>query len=1242
MKKCGYAKLCSESCKRYGKRIVSPCLRGIGNTSADIMLVGEAPGQREDEYSEPFIGPSGKLLNGLLEEAGISRDDVFITNAVKCATPKENIAPTKAEIKACRGYLKKEIDIVKPTVVGALGAKAMDALLNRTGITTLKNTPLMSEEFGVKVVPIYHPAYALRNPAAIDDIREGLRVLIQESKGEKIVSLNTKKTKYVIATTPDKIDAVLAALEKQSVFSFDFEASALDPLKADILSISFCWKERTGASISWPALSKAQKARMYKILADPNKRKIAHNVKYELEMCMTHGIPVQKPWDCTMLMHHLLDENNRHGLDGLTLVYTDMGEYWKPLDDWKKEFMRETKIKKDEFSYSAFPVDLLCEYNAKDADSTLRVFNTLRPRLDREQLSELYYNYVLPYTDIVVEMELRGVKCDRDSLKLLLDEYTVKERIMEEGVFALPKVKAYEARRCQAAVEKIRQKYEASKILPSRYPEFDDYVEKSLKDSDYKFNMRSTLQLREILFTIPRRKPIKFTDKKSISVDEEVLNTLAAEGEEIAATIVQYRKISKYLSTYIRSTYEKSEFDGRIHADYLQHLTTTGRLSSRNPNMQNIPRDAKDFKRCFIADPGNIFVKADLAQAEFRCWAHYSSDEDMIADIEGGLDIHRRTASEVFGITEDAVTEDQRTAAKNCVAGDTWIPTSGGFKQICDLKEGDVVLDHFNREQTILETISKEDDLYLVETECGSVKCTKDHPFYVINSNAELIFKPLEELFPGDYLLSCTPKNQKTEYLTWEYTGDRNTSFKPIKNQWVLDPSMGYLLGFILAEGSISEKSGHTHVRWSQKGKFVDIVTALSTKLFGNRVKQYVNKLTQVINWNVASLEFVAFLKYTGMCTDNKKGFKSFPHKIMESPLDVQKAVLQGYFLGDGTLKNHIACVGTVSKELCDGVCLLLRNFGIYPKVHVEHPKGGEDFYNIHITTNEELDILTKKIEVEVPENWTPPVQCNGRKILHNVKAYYQNNHPVGDTRYHIKLRKNLTTLFMKNNCMGIREDIDELLNNNIYSVKITDIKKVGKGKVYDFVTTGDKVMVANSLISLDCVFGLMYGRGSAAVAAQYDISVETADEIKQLFFARYPKASQWLERQKVKVAATGYVRSALGRLRRLPEIDSENPGVAAEAQRQAMNSPIQAQASDMNNHYMVTTILRAREEGIECWPVSPVHDANFIEVREDQKDRLVEIMKDVTATEFPDFKCEMKLDFEVGKNFGDLEGVAA
>lgn len=1234
---------CPEDCPRRKEKLNHPCLQGCGPKNAKIMLVGENPGRTEDSEGEPFIGRSWEhVLQPIFNEFGLDRDEVYITNSVKCFTHREDPKPSEKEMNRCKPFLVQEIQKVKPNVIGALGATALKAILGRAGIKKLKNNVFWSDTFQCKVVPTWHPAWVLRNPGDYSDIRKGLQLIIDESEVPDLTDDNKTPAKYMVATSPKHVDKVLTALEKKDVFSFDLETRDLHYLSTPILTLGVSWATGLGIIIPWNLIVENEEFlnRVKDLLVDRSKLKIAQNIKFDTQVLISHKIKVKPPLFDTMLAHHLLDENDYHDLDGLVLQYTDMGEYWKELDDHKKMICKEKKLKSEDFKYDMFPKEILYQYGAKDADATFRLYELFSKKMKEQDLDDLYNEHVLPYLPVVIEMEYRGIKIEREKLKGLIEQYHKEIEEKSKIMYKDDEVKEYENTRKKAASAKLVSKYKNSKHIQSRYPNGpDQYIEKMLKDKDWRFNFGSPKQLREMFFEQMGLTPVKHT-KTGPSTDEETLIELERQGVEFVGKLMEFRRLTKYVSTFLEATYKGSEYDGRIRPSYLQTGTVTGRLSSRNPNFQQIPRNAKDFKSCFLSDEGYTFIKADLAQAEFRCWAHYANDTDMIADIESGLDIHRRTASEVFGVPEEGVTSDQRTAAKNCVVGETWIPTKKGFEQIRNLKVGDVVLDHKNREQEILEVISKEDEVYTVHTECGSLTCTKDHPWYVVDDTCNLVTKPLYELKPGDFVLSCTPENRKKEYINWEYTGPRRTNFKPLFDKWILNEDLGYLIGFIMAEGSLSVSNSKVNVRWYQKGKYVKHIDKLSRKIFGKRVKRGKNNKTDVVRWSVCSVEFLAFLKYIGLTPGKYKGFKSFPPGIIQSPISVQKAFLQGYFLGDGTFKPDRVAAGTVCRESSNMYCLLLRSLGIFPKLSIEHPKGGREFYNLHITNYEELEKLIHEVGLYVPEGWEFPKQKRGRKFIHNAKKWYFKNHPVGDTRYNIKLRKKLTNSFIREHCSGINKTIDSLVESGIYSVKIIDIVPTGTKKIYDFITTGDKTMVANGFYTLDCVFGVMYGRGPNAIAQQYKISKNQAEQLRETFFANYPIAAEWLKEVIRDAKSTGQVQSWFGRVRRLPNIHSDDNNVATEAERQAMNSPIQSQATDMNNGYMVRTLKRARKAGIKCFPCGSVHDANFIQVRDDQLEDLICIMKEVVEETYPDFRCKMKLDFEIGKTLGELEEI--
>jgi DNA polymerase I len=830
-------KFCSEKCPRRSLDIGSPRLKGRGARNARIVLVGEAPGQLEDLKGKPFIGNSGQLLNDVLEEAGISHKDVYITNAVKCATPVDNKKPGKKEITACRNYLIKEISKIRPNVVGCVGAIALEAVLKRGGITKLQNNVFYSDELKVKVVPVLHPAYILRNPAAYDQLLKGFKIIKNEAESKEKATVDTTKTKRIDATSPEKIDKILDKLEKVDAFAFDLETTSLNPRLAKIICIALSWKVGLGVTIKWDKLSTSQSDRLQQILLS-KKTKIGQNLKYDIQVLRANGVRIKGPYFDTLPASALLDSTMKQkGLDALTLRYLDMGEYWAPLDAYKAAYIKEHKIKADDFNYSMFPWNVLCPYAQGDADATYRLYELFKKGLIEQKLSDFYNKYTLPTLVMLIRTETKGIRIHRKRLKRLIEKYKIKIDKSEKAIHKLPSVKKYQKIRFAKASRKLAEKWENSKTLRSKCTK-NEYIKKRLKPKEWKFNSNSPKQLRELLFDMLKLPILKTTDTKQASTDAEVLTTLAeSSGVPIAQKIITNRKITKFYSTYLVSVYNKSALDGRIHPNYSQSTAVTGRLACSDPNFQNIPRDAKAFKKCFLADPGMVIVKADLAQAEFRCWAHYANDQKLIKDIEGGLDIHRKIASEVFNVPEDEVTKDQRTAAKNAV-------------------------------------------------------------------------------------------------------------------------------------------------------------------------------------------------------------------------------------------------------------------------------------------------------------------------------------------------------------------------------------------------------------------FGLMYGRGTKDIARQYGISIDDAEEIKTLFFHSYPVAALWLDKTVAFARQHQYVRTWLGRISRLPEIISDDHMIRAEAERCAKNYPIQGLASDMNNHLMVQNLKRAKKAKIHCYPMGTIHDANYIQVKEDQAEKLKKIMDDVVHTAFPTFRCRMDLDFEIGKTLGSVEEV--
>jgi len=632
--KCG---LCKDR-----KNIVN----GTGDPSAKIFIIGEGPGLKEDVYGQPFVGPAGLILKKLMQAAGLDYRNVFFSNVVRClpkGTTKAVREPEYEEIEACAPFLEQEIAEVKPTIIVPAGNTALRYILGakNVNITSKRGLEIWSDKYNCKIMPIFHPAAILRNPKY-----EGVTV-------QDLARINTSSTtvgissiglgSYQVADTPEKLNELFKHLESEPEIALDLETTGLDWQKSQIISIGFSWKERTGWCLP---LLKSQipsydangdlieqpiacfwddatflkiRTRLQKALALPSK-KIFHNGKFDLKHLIYNGYPVANVWFDTMLAHHLLDENaeNLHGLKDCAWVYTDMGGYDKEVSDF---FAANKLIKKQ---YIMLPFATLVKYNAADADCTFRLFKKFEPLLAAQNLTRLYRQVVNPAQEVLLQTELVGVQVDTEYIEKLRVDYSRKKEDLQAQLFA--KTGA--------------------------------------------FNINSAKELREILFEKNGFKTKHTTKKGALSTDKATLTELAEtySTHAVPKLLLQYRETTKMLSTFIEGLSSWLDDAGRIHSTYKLHGTVTGRLSSAEPNLQNIPRDST-IRGIFIAKKGHTLIEADYGQAEFRFWAQYSQDPQMIADISSGKDIHKMTASSAFGVPLEQVTKKQRQDAKAIVFG---------------------------------------------------------------------------------------------------------------------------------------------------------------------------------------------------------------------------------------------------------------------------------------------------------------------------------------------------------------------------------------------------------------------------------------------------------------------------------------------------------------------------------------------------------------------------------------------
>ncbi|MCW4031032.1 MAG: hypothetical protein NWE80_01570, partial [Candidatus Bathyarchaeota archaeon] len=502
---------CPEKCPRYENLHKCPKILGEGPDNASIMIVGRDPGQKEIKAGKPFVGQSGKLLNTMLLDVGLDRGEIFITNAVKCGNFREDKKPGKKEIKFCRSKIVEEIKIVKPWVIVACGAEALECVLQRDGISKLKNNVFWCDEFDAKVIPVFHPAYILRNPGLIQELKDGFSLLARECKSKQIVGSATQRTKVLVADNDEKINKVISKLERVDRFVCDLETSSLDPRQAEIGLAAVTWEAGLGIAIHWDKMNAEHRGRFQNLLTSNKVMKINHNLKYDMGVLVSNKVPIKGPFFDTMVAHSLIDENSFHGLDDCTLRYLDMGEYWKDLYDYKEE--KEKELGR-EINFLEIPHEILDPYAAKDADATFRLAMIFFKELKEQGLLSYLKDYSMPTMLSLLKMELKGIKINREKMAGVIEKYKKLTEDLEQELFANPTIKEFEKFRRDTRARALVEKYESSKTLQSKWRDVVEYVNARIKEKEWRFNPESAPQMRLLFFDkrFLNLKPIKNTD----------------------------------------------------------------------------------------------------------------------------------------------------------------------------------------------------------------------------------------------------------------------------------------------------------------------------------------------------------------------------------------------------------------------------------------------------------------------------------------------------------------------------------------------------------------------------------------------------------------------------------------------------------------------------------------------------------------------------------------------------------
>ncbi|MDP7148811.1 MAG: DNA polymerase I [Nitrospinaceae bacterium] len=429
------------------------------------------------------------------------------------------------------------------------------------------------------------------------------------------------RSEYETILTEESLDRLLKNLVKKKTFAFDMETTSKRPVWARAVGISFsfeegkaCYLPLTHRYLGVPSQLGLEIVfeRLKPILENEHIKKCGHNIKYDLIVLANEGVFLKGIDSDTMIASYLLNPSSRgHGLDALSL------EHFGHKNLTYKEMVGTGK---KEVGFDEVEIERATSYAAEDSDMTWRLKSRLEPRL-KDYTLKLYQKMELPLLEVLAEMEINGVHVDRKHLTELSSDLDNKLRLLEIAIYAL---------------------------------------------ADETFNINSPKQLSVILFEKMKLPVIKKT-KTGFSTDVSVLEQLADE-HELPEKILTYRQLAKLKSTYVDALPEEIfKKSGRVHTSFNQTVAATGRLSSSNPNLQNIPIRSdmgKAIRKAFTAEGDGMLLSADYSQVELRILAHLSGDEALRSAFEKGEDIHSRTAAEIFGSSIDNVDEESRRMAK--------------------------------------------------------------------------------------------------------------------------------------------------------------------------------------------------------------------------------------------------------------------------------------------------------------------------------------------------------------------------------------------------------------------------------------------------------------------------------------------------------------------------------------------------------------------------------------------------
>lgn len=630
---------------------------GIPNAANVIDLLA-LMGDSADNYPGcPGVGE--KTAAKLINQFGTTENLLAHTNEIK-GKIKEKVENAKADIEMSKFLatirtdvpIKLDLDKLKVTEPNA---NDLRAIFDNLEFKRFTERFLGKPEAKVPQQPDLFGNYTIaRNDATT---QTSSNTINQQDNDEsenaplKLLSIHIVEHNYQLIKDKEKARQLCERLMQSPFISLDTETNSTNAIDAELVGLSFSVKEHEAFYVAIsPVREEAQEmVNIFKPLYEnTDTLKIGQNIKYDYEVLRNYGIDIQGKMFDTMLAHYVWHPELRHNMD--YMAETLLGYQTVHIEELIGQKGKNQKNMRD-----LTPEDVY-EYAAEDADITLQLKNVLEKKLDEVNARKLFEEIEMPLVKVLADMEINGVRLDTDQLK------------------------------------------ETQKVFTDR---MNQYERHAFEEAGQEFNISSPRQVGDILFGKMQlvEKPKK-TKTGQYVTSEEVLQQLSGKAS-IVDDILNYRGMKKLLGTYVEALPKLiDEKDQHIHTSFNQAITATGRLSSSDPNLQNIPvrdNDGKEIRKCFIPDEGCKWFSADYSQIELRIMAHLSGDENMIEAFREGFDIHRATASKIWKESIEDVSDAQRKKAKQANFGIIYGITAFGLAQRMDIsnKEAKQLIDDY-------------------------------------------------------------------------------------------------------------------------------------------------------------------------------------------------------------------------------------------------------------------------------------------------------------------------------------------------------------------------------------------------------------------------------------------------------------------------------------------------------------------------------------------------------------------